>query len=180
MSIEIALPEWLLALNRESRCFGDDGAAMDFVFEAVRRNIADGGGPFGAMVTDASGAMVAVGVNRVRPAGQSVLHGEVVALMLAQQKLGSHFLADDGAYTLFTSCAPCDMCCGAIRNAGIRRLVCGARSEDAEAAGFDEGIKPPDWASRINSRGIAVVEDLSRPEGAKLMQDYVDNGGELY
>lgn len=180
MSIDIAIPDWLAELNRQSRRFDSDETAMAFVLEATRLNIEEGGGPFGAMVTDPSGEMVAVGVNRVRPAGQSVLHGEVVALMLAQQKLGSHFFAGLGDFTLFTSCAPCDMCCGAIRNAGIRRLVCGARSEDAEAAGFDEGIKPADWVSRIQARGIAVVEDLSRVEGAQLMRDYVDRGGELY
>lgn len=180
MSIEIPLPDWLTELNEPRRHFDSDSAAMAFVIEATRRNIDEGGGPFGAMVADAEGRMVAIGVNRVAPAGQSTLHGEVVALLIAQQKLGTHYLPALGQFTLFTSCAPCDMCCGAIRNAGIRRLVCGARTDDAEAAGFDEGIKPGDWITQLQSRGISVESDILRAESVQLLTAYIDRGGEIY
>ena len=44
-------------------------------------------------------------------------------------------LADE----MVASTQPCAMCLGATPWSGIRRLVCGARDEDAEEIGFDEG-----------------------------------------
>ncbi|MFB6359406.1 MAG: nucleoside deaminase, partial [Thiohalorhabdaceae bacterium] len=82
--------------------------------------------------------LVAAGVNRVLAEGLSVAHAEVVALALAQQRLGSFDLGAEAGWDheLVTSAEPCVQCFGALFWAGIRSLVCGARSADAEAAGF--------------------------------------------
>jgi tRNA(Arg) A34 adenosine deaminase TadA len=46
---------------------------------------------------------------------------------------------------MVVSTEPCALCLGAIPWSGIRRLVCGARDEDARSIGFDEGEKVPYW-----------------------------------
>jgi len=187
----LSLPRWLRELNDERRRFASLTEAMEFVLDAVARNCgasAEGeggaktgwGGPFGAAVVDADLNLVALGVNRVVPSGASIYHAEMVALLLAQQRLGSHDLGAHGDHTLVTSCAPCAMCLGAIPFAGIRRVICGARGEDAEAIGFDEGDKPDRWADRLRARGIAVEEDLCRERAVAAFAAYRDGGGAVY
>ena len=43
------------------------------------------------------------------------------------------------SFELFTSCEPCAMCLGASLWSGVKRMVCGATKDDAQAIGFDEG-----------------------------------------
>ncbi len=181
----LTLPPWLKQLNDQPRRFVSLEAAMTFVVDAAARNSdtqadTDAGGPFGAAVIDAGLNLVSLGVNRVVPARASLFHGEMVALWLAQQRLGCHDLGARGAYTLVTSCAPCAMCLGAIPFAGVSGVVCGARGEDAEAIGFDEGDKPERWADRLRARGIAVEEDLCRDLAVKVLVDYRAGGGVVY
>lgn len=180
MSLTYPMPDWLEAINREPHRFESHASAMDFAIAATARNMDEGGGPFGAAVLDAELELVALGLNRVRPAHASALHAEMVAMMLAQQKLGTHDLSSAGDFTLVTTCAPCAMCFGALHFAGIRHLVCGARTEDAEGVGFDEGDKPGDWAASLARRGIALTEDVRRDEAAALLRRYLDTGGQIY
>ena len=170
MQLPISLPDWLNPA--EAVTFASDAEAMAFAVALSRRNVAEGGGPFAALVLDAQGGLVAAGCNRVMAEGNSVLHAEMVALMLAQQKLGTHDLRRAGRLTLVTSCAPCAMCLGAIPWSGVSRVVCGARGEDAEAIGFDEGDKPADWPRKLALRDIDVVADVERDAAAAVLQEY--------
>lgn len=180
MSLCLPLPEWLEAVNATPRCFPNEEAAMQFVVSLARQNVADGGGPFGAAVIAESGELVAAGVNRVIPANASILHAEMLALLLAQQRLRSHDLSCAGRLTLVTSCAPCAMCLGAIPWSGVVRVVSGARGEDAEQAGFDEGDKPENWQRRLEARAISVREDVCREEAATVILDYARSDCPLY
>ena len=72
------------------------------------------------------------------------------------------------------------MCLGAIPWSGVRRVVCGARGEDACAIGFDEGAKPMDWAGALKSRGITVVQDVLRDEARAVLTQYAKSGGIIY
>ncbi len=156
---------------------------MALAVALARRNAAEGGGPFGAAVFTADeGRLVAPGMNLVLPAGTSIAHAEVVALTVAQQAVGAHDM-DDGAGTRFelvTSAAPCIQCFGAVIWSGVTRLVCGARKEDVEAIGFDEGPVPADWVEQLESRGIAVQRDVLRDEAAAVLRDYAASGAPIY
>ncbi len=173
-------PPWLASLNATAKRFRDDRQAMAFAIAAGAANIRHGGGPFGAVVVDAGMNLVATGVNLVIPLHCSVLHAEMVAIILAQQRLGTHNLAAAGAVTLYTSCEPCAMCFGALPFAGIKRLVCAASTADAEALGFDEGAKPSRWRQALQQRGIAVAHNICRAEARTLFADYGARNGEMY
>jgi tRNA(Arg) A34 adenosine deaminase TadA len=178
MLLSVSLPDWLLPTDAPR--FGTDAEAMTWALSLTRRNIADGGGPFAALVVDEAGRLVAAGCNRVVPQNNSVLHAEMVALMLAQQQLRTHDLASAGRFTLVTTCAPCAMCLGAIPWSGVGRVVCGARSEDAEAIGFDEGDKAVDWAAGLRRRGIDVTADVERDAALEVLRHYAAQGRPLY
>ena len=184
-SFDIRLPAWVAtALPDPDRLYPDVDTRMDLIIELARRNVDEGtGGPFGAGIFDVqSGRLVAPGVNLVMVAGCSVLHAEIVAIMIAQKHLGHYDLGGEGmpAMQLVSSTEPCAMCLGAVVWSGVRGLVCGARDADARRIGFDEGPKPPDWPAALSARGIRVTRDVGRPAAVAVLEHYLASGGRIY
>ena len=181
----LELPVWITDyLVQQPETYPTPNARMELVIKLAQLNIQYGtGGPFGAGVFRLdTQELVAPGVNLVLSSKSSMAHAEVVAMMMAQQIVGSHNLGAIGLPTheLVTSCEPCSMCLGAISWSGVRQIVCGARGSDAEAVGFDEGPKPANWIMELERRGIAVTMDIERASASSVLQQYVQNGGEVY
>ena len=180
----IRLPDWINGLVATSpEVFPNVEDRMRFVIALARQNVQhETGGPFASAVFERSGRLIALGVNMVVSSNCSVLHAEIVALAFAQKALGRYDLSDGGRlhYDLVASAEPCAMCFGAVPWSGVRRLVCGARDEDARAIGFDEGPKLDDWVSALHNRGIVVVRDIFREEAAAVLREYVAAGGTIY
>ena len=148
---------------------------------AAQNVLSKTGGPFGAIVVAQDrGMLVGAGVNLVTSLRLSMAHAEIVALSLAQRALNSWDLGNMGELQLVTSCEPCAMCFGAVPWSGVSSIVCGARKEDAAAAGFDEGDKPVDWTAALRKRGIEVRQDVLRDEAAQVLRAYAAQDGTIY
>lgn len=175
-SAEIRLPGWLAAMPLPPAPASDE-ACMRFAIAAARENVArQSGGPFGACIRlDATGEIIAVGVNLAHQTGNPVLHAETVAISLAAGKL-----AHPGGATLFTSCEPCIMCLGAAHWALIGRIVSAASKEDAEATGFAEGSGTLQLRTEMSARGVVFSDGLMREQGATVLRDYAESGGVIY
>jgi tRNA(Arg) A34 adenosine deaminase TadA len=141
--------------------------------------VARGGGPFAGTVF-LQEQLIAAGVNRVLESGLSIAHAEIMALIRAQTVLGAQATLAAPPLTLFASTEPCCQCFGALVWAGVRRLVCGATTADAEAVGFDEGPKPDAWVSVLERRGISVRQGLMRADAERVLRSYVARGGRIY
>lgn len=77
--------------------------------------------PFGALVADEQGNVVAsAGNNSMPPEGDPTQHAELVAAAQAARALSPEQLA---RCTLYTSAEPCCMCSGAVYWTGIGRVV---------------------------------------------------------
>lgn len=87
---------------------------------------ANGNHPFGAILVDASGAIVLEAENTVTTGHDVTHHAELNLVRLACASIP---YADLPHHTLFTSCEPCAMCSGAIYWAGIGRVVYGLSEE---------------------------------------------------
>ena len=61
------------------------------------------------------------------------------------------------------------MCLGALSFSGVQSVVCGARSGDAEAIGFEQGRKPEPWTAALEQCGIAVIQDVARQEAIDVL-----------
>ena len=183
--VTLRLPAWVEdLLPEEDRVYPTVEDRMRLAIELSRYNVRHGtGGPFGAAIFEReTGRLLAPGVNLVTSLGCSVCHAEMVAIMLAQSVAGDFDLGGPGhpPYELVASTQPCAMCLGATPWSGVRHLVCGARDEDAEEIGFDEGMKPADWIGSLEERGISVERDVLRDEAASVLRRYAEGGGELY
>jgi len=153
---------------------------MQVVIELARRNIDEGGGPFGAAVFSTDGTFIAPGLNRVVVASVPIAHAEILAIGLAAQTLGSWDVAGLGSFELVSSTEPCAMCLGAVPWSGVEHLVCGARDVDAREVGFDEGNKPADWVADLEAAGIQVTQDVRRSAAVALLRGYASSGGAIY
>jgi len=179
-SLVIEFPAWVedLVLGFPQPLV-DDESRMALTVRLSAENVTRGGGPFGASVFLGE-QLVAASVNRVLASGLSLAHAEIMALLRAQSVLGKAATLSAPPLTLFASTEPCCQCFGALVWAGVRRLVCGATTADAEAVGFDEGPKPDDWARVLERRGISVRQGLLREEAARVLTRYVEGGGPIY
>lgn len=97
-------------------------------------NVAEGGGPFGAVIVR-DDAQLAIGQNRVTRDLDPTAHAEVQAIRAACRVLGEFSLA--GA-TLYSSCEPCPLCVSASLWARLDRVVFAADRYDAAKVGFDD------------------------------------------
>ncbi|MDH5420789.1 MAG: nucleoside deaminase [Acidimicrobiia bacterium] len=176
-------PDWIDDMASPGVSF-EPTDRMPFVIELARRNVVEQtGGPFGAAIFEsASGILVAPGVNRVVPTAISFAHAETTAIGLANQRLGVFDLGGEGlpAMELVASTEPCALCMGATVWSGVRKLVTGARDQDARSIGFDEGPKVADWQDALRSRGIEVEVDVMREEAAAILDMYAASGALIY
>jgi len=87
------------------------------------RSRAAGNHPFGALIVDAGGRILAEAINRSVPGkGDATGHAELEAVRTAS---AAHSADTLRAATLYSSAEPCAMCAGAIYWAGIGRVVYG-------------------------------------------------------
>ena len=180
--LDLALPDWVAAHVAAWPQANYDTARMRLVLDLARASVErEGGGPF-AVAVFADGQAIAVGINRVLPEQNSLLHAEVLAIMLAERHYASHNLGAPGLprLELVSSCEPCAMCLGALLWSGLPRMVSGARREDAEAAGFDEGPVFPASHRYLEARGVELVHGVLRAEAREVFTLYRQRGGRLY
>lgn len=179
----LALPHWLESFVEE---WPDPLKTADqrmlLAVSLSAENVRHGtGGPFGAIVVeDHTSRLIGAGVNLVTTAELSIAHAEIVAISLAQSANNQWNLGHETDVQLVTSCEPCAMCFGAVPWSGVTSLVWGATREDAEAAGFDEGDKPPNWVQSLENRGIRTQADVRRKEAAAVLKNYARKAGAIY
>ena len=180
------LPDWLKAeLPDLPKTLPTHEDRVRLVNLLADRNHREGnGGPFAAIVVDSgTGALVSVGVNVVLSSGVSSMHAEVMALSLAQARIGTWDLSADAGRSLevVVNWRPCAMCYGAVLWSGVRSLVIAGSGPECETlTGFDEGPLPLDWRSQLEGRGVAVTDGVLRDEAIAVFAAYGSSDAVVY
>lgn len=179
--LPIGLPDWAKAFDDPTLVMADEESRLRYAIDLARRNVEhDSGGPFGAAIFSLDeGRLVAIGVNSVVRLKSSVLHAEMMAIMRAQQAIGTYTLRQPG-HALYASCEPCAMCLGGILWSGLRRLVCAAPAAAAQGIGFDEGPVYPDSYRYLEQHGFEITRGLLADEAAAVIRQYRERGGIIY
>jgi tRNA(Arg) A34 adenosine deaminase TadA len=184
IAVQVDYPDWVAGVVDWNRSYRTDTEKMQLAIDVSRENVErETGGPFGAAVFECdTGRLVAVGMNSVVRLQNCVLHGEMVAFMMAQRRIGSFTLNAPNlpAHELFTSCEPCAMCLGATLWSGVRRVVYGAGREDASRLNFEEGPVFPESYRYLEDRGIAIVRGVLRAEARAVLERYREKRGTIY
>lgn len=123
-----------MTTTRDTHPADEDATWIARAIRLATENVADGGGPFGAVIVR-GGEAIGEGRNRVTATLDPTAHAEVVAIRDACRRVGDFSLA--GA-TLYTSCEPCPLCLAAALWARVDRVVYAADRHDAARGGFDD------------------------------------------
>jgi tRNA(Arg) A34 adenosine deaminase TadA len=102
--------------------------------DLARAALEAGNPPFGSLLANADGAVLAEEINTVLSDSDITAHPELKLARWAARELDP---ATAAATTMYTSCQPCGMCAGAIERSGLGRVVFALSTEQLTA------IKPP-------------------------------------
>ncbi|MEW1960880.1 tRNA adenosine(34) deaminase TadA [Microbacterium sp. NPDC077644] len=123
--------------------------------------------PVGAVLLDASGAIIGEGRNTREQTHDPTGHAEVVAMRQAAASISSWNL--EGC-TLVVTLEPCVMCAGAILQARVGRVVFGAWDEKAGAAGSMYDV----LRDRRLPYRAEVVGGVSEDASTALLRDFFE------
>ena len=131
----------------------EDKKFMQLAIDLSIENVAQGGGPFGAVIVR-NGEIIATGTNRVTENCDPTAHAEVSAIRAACAKLGDFKLS---GCTIYSSCEPCPMCLSALYWAGVERIFYGNTKQDAKSINFDDSFIYDQIALDYSERAIPCV-----------------------
>lgn len=147
------------------RASARDEEAMRLALAEADAAVASRDVPVGAVVLDASGAVIGRGRNERELHHDPTAHAEVVAMREAARALGSWRL--DGC-ALAVTLEPCAMCAGAILQARLARVVFGAWDDKAGAAGSVVDL----LRERRLPHRVEVVAGVLAAEAEERLRDF--------
>lgn len=149
---------------------------MELAKENAKKGIKNNeGGPFGAVITDKEGNIIANGNNRVLKNNDPTAHAEIVAIREACKKLNTYDLSE---YILYTSCEPCPMCLSAIIWSNIKKVYYGCTKKDAGEIGFRDDMIYE--YLKGNNKDLINLEEMDRDECIKTFEEYKNQNGIIY
>ncbi len=138
---------------------------MEQALACAREAESAGEVPVGAVLVDATGAVVARAANASIARHDPTAHAEMLVLRAAGQALGNYRLP---GCVLYVTLEPCAMCVGALVHARIARIIYGAADPKTGACGsvFDLAANP-----KMNHR-IEVTAGVLAAESAALLRHF--------
>ena len=133
------------------------------------------GGPFGAVIVDKEGNIIARGNNMVLKNNDPTAHAEVTVIREACKKLGTYDLS---GYILYTSCEPCPMCLSAIIWSNIKEVYYACTKNDAGNIGFRDDVIY-DYLEGKN-KDLISLKQIDRDECINLFEEYKKNNKIIY
>ena len=120
--------------------------------------------PVGACIVK-DGRVIGKGHNLTERLKDPTAHAEIIAIGAASNALGSRYLT---GCVLYVTLEPCLMCCGAVIQARIERLVFGARDPKAGAVVSLYQVLSD---TRLNHR-LMFTEGAGMPEAGSLLTEF--------
>ena len=151
---------------------------MDLALEEGRKAEPEGNVPVGSVIVR-NNEVIGAGHNEARSGPDATAHAEVQAIRDACRRQNTW---DLGGATLYTSMEPCPMCCWAIVEAGIGRLVLGARHEGmrkySDIRRTSYGGYAVETLIDLTGRTLEVVTGVRTQECEALRAAWRDSGSE--
>ena len=139
-----------------------DDDYMDLAVREAHEAFARGDWPVGSVIVR-DGAILATGQNRQNTERDVTWHAEFEAMRRVMQARGFDMLA--GA-TVYSTMEPCPMCAGAMKLAGIGRLVLGTRHAALQRT--DLGTYSVETFCALTGYGLALTTGVREAECTAL------------
>ena len=147
-----------------------------FMKEAIRLSrqaVEHGNEPFGAVLVK-DGQIVFTNENQIFTESDPTFHGELGLLRRFCHETG---ITDLREYTMYSSCEPCFMCCGAMVWTKLGRLVYGASDMDLCALLEVQGAACCQTVFSATSCPIRVTGGILREESLAVLRRYFRDHG---
>ena len=148
--------------------------AIEEARKTMKQNI---GGPFGALIINQNGDIIAIASNSVLKDHDPTAHAEINAIRQATKKLGTHDLS---GCTLYTTAYPCPMCLGAIIWSNIKKVYYGCIQQDADKIGFRDDFIYQFIENGHQDPSVLDLEEKERQTCLKLFEEYHKNNKIIY
>ncbi len=163
-----------LSIVQSRQITDDDRKFMQMAIDLSIENVANGGGPFGAVIVR-DGKVAATGVNRVTANNDPTAHAEVSAIRNACHDIRDFKL---NGCTIYTSCEPCPMCLSAIYWSGISKIFFGNTKQDAKVIDFDDSFIYDEIDKTADMRSIPSLA-LMRREAQVAFSDWMKKNDKI-
>jgi len=144
----------------------DERFYMEQALGLARQAAQEGEVPVGCVIVR-GGEIVGTGRNRRETKKTALGHAEIEAIAQACDTLGGWRLWD---CTIYVTLEPCPMCAGAIINARIPRVVCGARDDKCGACGSVCNLFSMDF-----NHHPAIEYGLMEEECTQVLKEFFQN-----
>ena len=142
-----------------------DEAYMQIALELARQSYEINEVPVGAIVVKKStGKIIGKGYNRREIDKNPLAHAEIAAIKQAAETLGGWRLLDCDIYVTLE---PCPMCCGAIINSRIERVIFGAF--DSKSGSVESIINMFDLPFNHKPK---IVSGIMQKECSEILSDF--------
>ena len=145
-----------------------DEQLMKEAIRLSRQAVVHGNEPFGAVLVK-EGQVVFTNENQIYTQSDPTFHAELGLLRRFCHETG---VTDLGEYTLYSSCEPCFMCCGAMVWTKLGRLVYGASDIDLCRIFGQEGSECCQIVFSRSSHRPAVTGGVLREEALEVLTGY--------
>jgi tRNA(Arg) A34 adenosine deaminase TadA len=138
-----------------------DHALLRHAIAIAAHAITLGDAPYGSLLADADGAILAEAHNTVRRDNDISAHPELKLARWAARQLGTEAAART---TMYTSCQPCEMCAGGIARSGLGRVVYALSTEQFARLNLEPGwpVVPQEGPSLYDEARVPI-EEFYRP-----------------
>jgi len=130
-----------------------DDSLMKQACELATLSVQKGCGPFGCIITDLDGNILAEGHNKVTELNDPTAHAEIVTIRKACEVINHYDLSN---CKLYSSCEPCPMCLSAIYWARIKHVYYGNTRTDAKKIGFDDEYIYDEIKKDVDERDVKI------------------------
>ena len=142
-----------------------DEAYMQIALELARQAYEINEVPVGAIVVKKStGKIIGKGYNRREIDKNPLAHAEIAAIKQAAETLGGWRLLD---WDIYVTLEPCPMCCGAIINSRIERVIFGAF--DSKSGSVESIINMFDLPFNHKPK---IVSGIMQKECSEILSDF--------
>lgn len=145
----------------------NDEKYMDLAYEQAIIAFKKGDVPVGAVVV-LDGKVISKAYNRKNKDLNAIKHAEIIAIERACKKLKSWYLKN---CILYVTMEPCLMCCGAILQSRIKKVVYGAKCEKFGFAGSIDNV----LMNGKNNHSVELVSGIRFSECSKILKDFFCN-----
>lgn len=138
---------------------------MQLALDAAQQAALAGEVPVGAVVTDPTGAVLAIAGNQVETRQNPLSHAEFLALDAARLRRGGKYLSD---CTLTVTLEPCAFCAGAIAALRVGTVFFGAY--DPKTGAVEHG--PRLFHQATTHHKPEIIGGVQEQDCARLLQDF--------